>query len=67
MTKEELKDQAREAGLPVSGTKDELLERLEENDVGTVVDPATPGVTKFPDPSPEGTYPDEHDSYQSEG
>lgn len=29
-TKEELKDQAREQGLPVSGTKDELKERLGE-------------------------------------
>ena len=66
MTKEELKDQAREAGLPCSGTKDELLERLEENDVGTVVDPATPGVTKYKCQT-EGTYPDEHDGSQSEG
>ena len=56
MTKEELKDQAREAGLPVSGTKDELLERLENNEADRI-EPATPGVIKSPDPLPDGTYP----------
>lgn len=58
LTKEELKDQAREAGLPVSGTKDELVERLENNEAETTVEPATAGVIKSPDPSPDGTYPD---------
>lgn len=31
-TKAELQDQAREAGVPVSGTKDEIAERLAEID-----------------------------------
>jgi hypothetical protein len=43
LTKDELKEQAREAGLPISGTKDELKERLAEADapeapaIGTAV------------------------------
>ena len=58
MTKEELKDQAREAGLPVSGTKDELVERLEENEAETTTPKvATPGAVQFPNPNHDGTYP----------
>jgi hypothetical protein len=41
LTVEQLKEQARERGLPVSGTKAELLERLQERDSDQPAAPAS--------------------------
>ena len=50
-TKAELQDELRDAGLPVSGTKAELVERLEEAEAreGCVVDDGTPHMGRAVD------------------
>ena len=51
LNKEELQDELRERELPVSGTKDELIARLEEDDDALVTEPE-------PDDGPDGDKPE---------